>query len=250
MNFENKTVIITGSGAGIGRAAAFEFAKLGAKLVLNSVSRSAEKVCEEILAAGGEAVFVQADVSTASGAQRLIEAAANTYHRIDVLANIAGIVPGGSVEQCEEEDWDTAMQVNAKSVYLTSRLALPYLRQTKGVIVNTTSTVAIKGVANRAAYSASKGAVLSLSRSMAAEYVSEGIRVNCVCPGTVISPSFMQRVNSSPDPEAAMKNFVARQPMGRLGTSEEVAKAVVFAADSDIGFMTGANIVVDGAMTL
>ena len=142
------------------------------------------------------------------------------------------------------------MKVNVKSVYLTSRLAMPYLREKKGVIVNITSTVAIKGVPNRAVYSATKGAILSLSRSMAAEYIGEGIRVNCVCPGTVESASFKRRVAASPDPEQAMKDFVARQPMGRLGTPEELAEAILFAASPDVTFMTGANIVVDGGMTI
>ncbi len=142
------------------------------------------------------------------------------------------------------------MTTNVKSVFLTSKLALPYLRDRHGVIVNISSTVAIKGVANRAVYSASKGAVLSLSRSMAAEYVREGVRVNCVCPGTIETPSFHDRVSASADPEKAMEDFIARQPMGRLGTPEEIAQAILFAASPDVTFMTGANIVVDGAMTL
>lgn len=250
MQFKEKKVIVTGAGAGIGQAVALAFAREGAEVVVNSVSESAKKVRETIEAEGGKAFFVQADVSTAAGAEKLIKESVEYLGGIDVLCNIAGVVPGGSVEQCSEEEWDRAMTVNAKSVYLTSRNALPYLRRSKGVIVNTTSTVAIKGVANRAAYSASKGAVLSLSRSMAAEYVKEGIRVNCICPGTVLSPSFMKRVNNSEDPEAAMRDFVARQPMGRLGTPEELARAALFAADPNVTFMTGSNIVVDGAMTV
>lgn len=250
MKFKNKTVVITGSGAGIGRAAAIDFAKEGANVVINSMGKSGEAVLAELKESGYPALFVQADVSCAEGAEKLISTAVETFGGIDVLANVAGIVANGSVEQCPEEEWDKSMQVNVKSVYLTSKLAMPYLRESKGVIVNITSTVAIKGVANRAVYSATKGAVLSLSKSMAAEYVREGIRVNCVCPGTVVSPSFMGRVNDSGDPEQAMKNFVARQPMGRLGTPEEIAQAILFAADPGVSFMTGVNIVVDGAMTL
>ncbi len=250
MDFSGKTVIVTGSGAGMGRAAAVGFAKLGASLVVNSVSDSAAKVCDELVAQGFPAVFVKADVSEMEGAKSVIETAVKTYGGIDVLVNAAGVVANGSVEECEEETWDNSMKVNVKSVYLTSRLAMPYLRERKGVIVNITSTVAIKGVPNRAVYSATKGAVLSLSRSMAAEYIGEGIRVNCVCPGTVESSSFKRRVASSPDPEQAMKDFVARQPMGRLGTPEELAEAILFAACPEVSFMTGANIVVDGGMTI
>lgn len=249
MLFEGKTVIITGSGAGIGRSAAVAFAKAGANVVTNSVSGNSS-VCDEIRAAGGNAIYVKADVSTAEGVEALFREAAAAYGDIDVVVNAAGIVPEGNVETCDEDEWDRVMRINVKSVYLMAHNAIPYLRKTKGCMVNITSTVAIKGVANRASYSASKGAVLSLSRSMAIEYAKEGIRVNCVCPGTVCSPSFMQRVNNAPDPEAAMKNFVARQPMGRLGEPDEVARAILFAADPNVGFMTGANIVVDGAMTV
>ena len=250
MDFSGKTVIVTGAGAGMGRAAARGFARLGASLVVNSLSDSAAKVCADLVAQGVPAIFVKADVSEKEGAKKLIETAVKTFGGIDVLVNAAGIVANGSVEDCDEETWDKSMKVNVKSVYLTSRLAMPYLRQRKGVIVNITSTVAIKGVINRAAYSATKGAILSLSRSMAAEYIGEGVRVNCVCPGTVESDSFKRRVAASPDPEQAMKDFVARQPMGRLGRPEELAEAILFAASPDVTFMTGANIVVDGGMTI
>lgn len=250
MDFSGKTVIVTGAGAGMGRAAALGFARLGASLVVNSISDSAAKVCADLVAQGVPAIFVKADVSEKEGAKKLIETAVKTFGGIDVLVNAAGIVANGSVEDCDEETWDKSMKVNVKSVYLTSRLAMPYLRQRKGVIDNITSTVAIKGVINRAAYSATKGAILSLSRSMAAEYIGEGVRVNCVCPGTVESDSFKRRVAASPDPEQAMKDFVARQPMGRLGRPEELAEAILFAASPDVTFMTGANIVVDGGMTI
>lgn len=249
-DFKDMTVIVTGSGAGMGREAAKLFARLGANVVVNSLSASAQGTCDEIIAAGGSALFVQADVSREEDCRRLIAAAAERFGRIDVLVNAAGVVADGSVETANMDDWDRCMNTNVKSVFMLSRFAMPYLRETKGSIVNVASVVAIKGVKNRAIYSATKGAMIALSQSMAAEYVAEGIRINCVSPGTVLSPSLQGRIDRTDDPQAALANFVARQPLGRLGESEEVAKAIVFAAGQGIGFMTGANIVVDGGMTI
>ena len=249
-DFNGMTVIVTGSGAGMGREAAKLFAKYGANVVVNSLSDSAKSACDEILAAGGSAIFVQADVGQEADCRRLIDETVKAYGRIDVLVNAAGIVVNGSVDTADMDDWDRSMNTNVKSVFMLSRFAMPYLRETKGSIVNVASVAAIMGLKNRAIYSATKGAMIALSQSMAAEHIADGVRVNCVSPGTVLSPSLQGRIDSTDDPAAAMQNFVARQPMGRLGTSEEVAKAIVFAAGQGIGFMSGANIVVDGGMTI
>ena len=249
-DFKNMTVIVTGSGAGMGREAAKLFAAYGANVVVNSRSETCEDARAEIEAAGGSVLSVQADVGTMAGCEAIINKAVEKFGRIDVLVNAAGMVVDGSVETANIEDWDRSMDVNVKSVFLLSRLAMPYLRETKGSIVNVASVAAIKGLKNRAIYSATKGAMIALSQSMAAEYVSEGIRINCVSPGTVLSPSLQGRIDRTDDPVQAMQNFVSRQPLGRLGTSDEVAKAIVFAAAQGIGFMTGSNIVVDGGMTI
>ena len=249
-DFNGMTVIVTGSGAGMGREAAKLFAKYGANVVVNSLSDSAKSACDEILVAGGSAIFVQADVGQEADCRRLIDETVKAYGRIDVLVNAAGIVVNGSVETADMDDWDRSMNTNVKSVFMLSRFAMPYLRETKGSIVNVASVAAIMGLKNRAIYSATKGAMIALSQSMAAEYVGEGIRINCVSPGTVLSPSLQGRIDKTDDPQAALANFVARQPLGRLGESAEVAKAIVFAAGQGIGFMTGANIVVDGGMTI
>lgn len=249
-DFSNMTVIVTGSGAGMGREAAKLFAAYGANVVVNARSASCEEAREEIEAGGGSVISVQADVGTMEGCEQIIRETVDKFGGIDVLVNAAGIVVDGSVETADLDDWDRSMNTNVKSVFMLSRLAMPYLRKTKGSIVNVASVAALKGLKNRAIYSATKGAMIALSQSMAAEYVGEGIRINCVSPGTVLSPSLQGRIDKTDDPEQAMKNFVARQPLGRLGTSDEVAKAIVFASAQGIGFMTGANIVVDGGMTI
>ena len=249
-DFKDKVVIVTGSGAGMGREAAKLFAAYGANVVVNSVSGSCHDAKVEIEAAGGSVIAVQADVGTMAGCEQIIRETVDKFGRIDVLVNAAGIVVNGSVETAEIDDWDRSMDVNVKSVFLLSRMAMPYLRETKGSIVNVASVAALKGLKNRAIYSATKGAMIALSQSMAAEYVGEGIRINCVSPGTVYTPSLQGRINQTDDPQAALANFVSRQPLGRLGTADEVAKAIVFASANDVGFMTGAIIVVDGGMTI
>ncbi|MBW4845753.1 MAG: SDR family oxidoreductase [Lachnospiraceae bacterium] len=254
-DFNNKTVLVTGAGAGIGAAVADAFYQAGAQVILNSVSGSAKTVVEEILAKSSitdrkNAVFIQADVSSPRQVKSMVEQTSEIFGGIDVVVNCAGIVTSGNVEETEVEVWNQTMAVNATGIFLVCKYALPYLRQSKGVIVNVSSLVAVKGIANRAAYSASKGAVLSLSKAMAADYIGDGIRVNCVCPGTVLSPSLEARIAAEPDPEDTYKHYVSRQAMGRLGMPEEIAAAVLFAASSEVGFMNGTNIMVDGAASL
>lgn len=249
-DFSGKSVLITGAGAGIGEAAAWAFAQAGASVAVNSVSSSANRVAQALCAQQHRAAFVQGDVSRSNQAESLVRLTISAFGRLDVLVNCAGIVSGGNVEQTDEESWNHTMAVNATGTFLMSKFALPHLRQSKGVIVNVASLVAVKGIASRAAYSASKGAVLSLSKAMAADYLSDGIRVNCICPGTVLSPSLQGRIAAEPDPEAAYQRFVSRQAMGRLGKPEEIAAGILFAASAEAGFMNGANLMLDGAASL
>lgn len=249
-DFKDKRVLITGAGAGIGAAAARAFAKEGARLGLNSVSPSARQVVKELTQAGRQALFLPADVSRSDQVKDMVKQMEKTFGGIDIVVNCAGIVSGGSVEETDEETWNRTMAVNVTGIFLVCKYTLPSLRRSRGVIVNISSLAAVKGLVQRAAYSASKGAVLSLSRAMAADYIKEGVRVNCVSPGTVLSPSLESRIASEADPAAAYRRFVSRQAAGRLGRPEEIAAAVLFCAASETEFMNGANIMIDGAASL
>ncbi|MHA1229998.1 MAG: SDR family NAD(P)-dependent oxidoreductase [Candidatus Helarchaeota archaeon] len=247
MKLKNKVAIITGAGAGIGKATAILFSKEGAKITCNSLSNSAKLVAEKINAEGGEAIFVQGDVSKKEDAKRIIDETLKHFGKIDIVFNNAGIVLPGSVDITSEEDWDRTMEVNVKGAFLVSKYSIPELKKTKGVIIHNASVLALKGVKNRAAYTASKGALLSLTRAMAADYIGE-IRVNCLCPGTTDTESLARRIAQSEDPEKARAEFIARQPLKRLGTPEEMAEAALYLATAE--FCTGIYLSVDGGMTI
>lgn len=251
MNFNNKVVLITGAGAGIGRAAAVMFAKAGAKLVVNGLTtKNGEETLRQVRQYTS-GIFVQGDVSVPRDAKRIVDEAVSRLGRIDILVNNAGIVLPGRIDNIDEKDWDRTIAVNLKGVYLVSKYSVIQMKkQGGGTIVHIASALALKGVKERAAYSASKGGVLALTKAMAADYLDDNIRVNCVCPGTTDTPSFKERLNAFSDPEKARVEFIARQPMKRLGKEEEISTAILFAACDEAGFMNGTNISIDGGMTI
>ena len=249
MKLKGKIAVVTGAGAGIGEATALLFAKEGAKVCCNSLSTSAKEVVAKINLSGGDAIFVQADISIEKEANRIIEKTIETYGKIDILFNNAGIVLRGAIDTISTEDWDRTMAVNVRGIYLVTKYAIPYLRKTQGVIINNSSSVAFKGVKDRVAYTASKGAVLSMTRAMAADYLEDKIRVNAICPGTTDSPSLAKRIKSrGGNYDEIRQGFIDRQPLKRLGTPEEIAEGVLFLVLNE--FCTGVSLLVDGGMTM
>ena len=252
MRFDSKTVIVTGSGAGIGRAAAIAYAKEGANVVVNSVTdNSGAETLKLIQNAGGEGIFVRGDVSKLDDVKKIVSTTLEHYSDIDILVNNAGIVLGGHPDDTTEDDWDAMMNVNVKGAFFMIREVIPYmLKKHHGSIVNISSVAAQKGLKNRYGYSATKGALIAMSKSIAAEYIEQGIRCNAICPGTILTPSLQYRIDSAPDPVAEKNNFFARSPIGRLGTPEEVAEAILFASDDAASFMTASVISINGGMIL
>ena len=248
MKLEGKVAIITGAGAGIGEATAFLFAKEGARICCNSRSESALKVVDKIRNLGGESFFCKGDVSAVEDAQRIVDDTIKKYGQLHILFNNAGIVIPGRIDNTSPQYWDQTMAVNVRGPYLLSKFAIPYLKKSKGCIINNASVVAVKGVKDRGSYSASKGAILSMTRAMAADYIEDGIRVNCISPGTINTPSLAERISKFQDPDAARADFIARQPLGRLGVPEEIAEGVLYLALAQ--FCTGVNLLVDGGMTM
>ncbi|MDB5732016.1 MAG: putative 3-oxoacyl-[acyl-carrier-protein] reductase [Variovorax sp.] len=244
MRLEGKTALITAAGQGIGRASALAMAAEGAQVWATDVN---EKLLESY--AGVTNVrTARLDVLDKAA----IAAFVRTVPAPDVLFNCAGVVHNGTVLQASDEDLAFAFNLNVRSQVWMIQAVLPgMLAAGRGSIVNMASVCSsIKGLPNRAIYSATKAAVLGLTKSVAADFVSQGIRCNAACPGTVDTPSLADRINANEDPVAARKAFIARQPMGRLAQAEEIAPLVVFLASDESAFITGQAFSIDGGITI
>ncbi|MFC6489210.1 SDR family oxidoreductase [Nitratireductor sp. GCM10026969] len=240
-----KRAFVTGAGQGIGRAIALAFAQEGAEVV--AASRTAEKMAD-LPAISSLIAPVALDVIDSAAVRRAMSDAGT----VDVLVNCAGWVHEGTVLDCSEEDWARSLDQNVTSCFHTIRAVLPgMIERGSGSIVNVASVASsITGVANRAAYGASKAAVIGLTKAVARDVIRSGVRVNALCPGTTQSPSLEARIAATEDPETTRRAFMERQPMGRLGTADEMAAAALYLAGEESAFTTGTIIVVDGGQTL
>jgi NAD(P)-dependent dehydrogenase (short-subunit alcohol dehydrogenase family) len=251
VRLDHKVCIVTGGGSGIGRATCLPFAQEGAQLVVaDKRAASAHTVATACAGKGAQAIAIEVDVASSAAVKRLIEATVQRFGRLDVLVNNAGYGIPGSVVETDEEAWDALMAVNVRGVFLCSKYAITVMKQNGGgTIVNTASVVAAVGIANRAAYCASKGAVAALTRAIAVDHVGDGIRCNAIAPGTIDTPYFDEILERSPDPAATRMALAARQLLGRLGTPEEIAAGILFLASDESRFATGTILTLDGGMT-
>jgi 2-keto-3-deoxy-L-fuconate dehydrogenase len=244
MRLKGKVALVTAAGQGIGRASALAMAAEGAKVWATDVNPELLKSYQGV----ANITTATLDVLNKSAIAELIA----QMPPLNVLFNCAGVVHNGSVLQATDEQWEFAFQLNVRAQYWAIQAALPaMLMQGTGSIINMASVCgSIKGLPNRFLYGASKAAVIGLTKSVAADFVAQGIRCNAICPGTVDTPSLQDRINAYDDPVAARQNFIARQPMGRLAQAHEIAPLVVFLASDESAFVTGQAYSNDGGMTI
>jgi len=247
MQLDGKVAIVTGGASGIGRATALLLAREGAAVTIGDVNQAAgQQVTDEIVHAGGRALFESVDVPSAADCRRLVVRTILEFGRIDVLFNNAGIIRRATVMDLNENDWDRVMAVNVKSIYLLSREVIPHMeKQGAGSIINTSSGWGLAGGAKAAVYCASKGAVVLLTKAMAIDH-GPRIRVNCICPGD--TDTRMLRAEAAQLGEDADRFLAdaAKRPLGRVGSPEEIAQAVLYLASDASSFVTGTTLVVDG----
>lgn len=250
MRLQNKVALVTGSGSGIGYFTALLFAKESAAVVVVDINDdTGQKTVQEITAQGGKAIFVHADVSQAADCERMIQAAESTYGALHILFNNAGIshADDDDAVKTSEEVWDLTMRINVKGVFLGCKYGIPALRRAGGgSVINTASFVATLGAATpQLAYTASKGAVLSMTRELAAIHAREGIRVNALSPGPLRTELLMKYLNT----EEKKQRRLVHIPMGRFGEAHEIAQAALFLASDESSYVTGTNFLVDGGIT-
>jgi NAD(P)-dependent dehydrogenase (short-subunit alcohol dehydrogenase family) len=247
MKLKDKVVVITGSGSGIGRACAIEFAKAGAKVVVADINlQGAQDTVEQIKAIEGNAIAIKTDVSQPESVIQLVEQVIKTFSKIDALVNNAAIQINKTIEHTTFLEWNQQLSINVGGIFLCSKYFLPYLRQSKGNIVNMSSVNGYFVEPMCAGYCTTKAAIIGMTKAMAIDHGNEGIRVNCICPGYIDAGLAEGYFQSQPDPLKAREEAGKLHALWRIGRPEEVGRAAVFLASDDASFVTGSSLVVDG----
>jgi NAD(P)-dependent dehydrogenase (short-subunit alcohol dehydrogenase family) len=250
MNLEGRVAVVTGSGAGIGRAIAIEFARAKAAVVVADINLpGAQEVSKTILASGGQAIAVETDVASPQSVSRLVEETIRAFGRVNVLMNNAAIQVNKRIEDTTFEEWNRQMAVNVGGVFLCSKHFLPSLRATRGAIINMSSVNGTFVEPMCAGYCATKAAILGFTKAIAIDHGREGIRVNAICPGYIDAGLAEGYFLAQPDPDAARKQAGKLHALARIGRPEEVARVAVFLASDEASFMTGAAVAVDGGFS-
>ncbi|WPP49178.1 SDR family NAD(P)-dependent oxidoreductase [Catalinimonas niigatensis] len=248
----DKVMIVSGGASGLGLAAAIKFAKNGYNIVLIDIDEEkGKKAAQKIKDLGKDAVFCLCDISNQEQVQQAARVTKERFGRADVLINNAGLEVRGSIMQCKEEEWERLYNINLKGIYYMANAFVPMMiAQKSGAVINTGSILGYRAVGERAAYASSKGAIDTLTRSMAFDLAENNIRVNCVAPGAIDTPLLRGSINDSPDPAETERFLGAKSVLNRLGTSEEVANVMYFLASDEASFVTGATYFVDGGWSI
>ncbi len=248
MKLKNKVALITGGSLGLGKATAILFAKEGAKIVITGrTEKTLKETVNEARKEGLQIDHTVSDVAKEKDCKEAVDYTINKYGRIDILFNNAGVLYTGTTHETPIHIWDETFAINVRGTYMMSLYTIPHmLEQGKGCIINNSSILGLKAVPGVSAYNATKGAITQLTRSMALEYASKGIRVNAICPGTIVTPMVEGLFEQTGDRKAAEDLFKSFHPIGRLGRPEEIAHAVLFLCDDNVEFMTGTMLSVDG----
>jgi len=252
MRFKNKVVIVTGSGSGIGETTAIKFAQEGAKVVIADIdAKNGETVSNKINKSNGSALFIKTNVANFETVNQMVDITLNEFGSPDILINNAGINVFGEPLNMPDSEWKKAFSVDLDGVWFGCKAVLPHmLKKNKGTIVNVASVHGIQIIPNCFPYPVAKHGVIGLTKALAVDYASKGIKINSISPGYIDTPIVERFFKTKPDPEAARKEAENHQPIKRMGTTEEIANTIMFMSSDECNYMIGANIIVDGGITL